>query len=78
MDERKPIWRTAWYWKKFGLYLFLPLNIVLAVFSALTRTGHLSEHQFDRITTVVASLGLVIFTMWINHRASKQIAQNHL
>ncbi len=76
MDEQKPIWRTAWFWKKFVLYLFLPLNIVLAVFSALTRTGHLSEHQFDRIVTIVGSLGIVTFTMGINHQASKRIARN--
>jgi len=78
MDEQKPIWRTAWFWKKFGLYLFLPLNIVLAVFSALTRTGHLSEHQFDRIVTIVGSLGIVAFTMGINHQASKRIVRNTL
>ena len=77
MDEQKPLWRTAWYWKQSGLYVFIPLNIVLATLAALARTGHLSTHQFDRITTVVASLAMVAFTIWANHQAKKRTANTN-
>ena len=72
MDEQQLLWRTAWYWKRICLYLLIPLNVVLATFAALTRAGHLSVRQFDRITTVVGSLSVVACTMWINYRAKKR------
>lgn len=72
MNEQLPLWRTRWYWKQICLYLLLPLNVILAAFAGLTRAGHLSPRQFDRITTVVGSLGVVACTMWINHQAKKR------
>jgi len=77
MDDQKPLWRTAWYWKQIFLYLLIPLNIVLATFAVLTSAGHLSVHQFDRITTIVASLAVVACTMWINHQAKKRAAREN-
>ena len=78
MDEQKPLWRTAWYWKRICLYLLIPLNIVLAIFAALTRAGHLSLHHFDTITTVVGSVSVVACTMWINHQAKKRATRENL
>jgi hypothetical protein len=77
MDEQKPLWRTAWYWKQICLYLLIPLNIVLATFAALARAGHISVRQFDRITTIVGTLGVVACTMWINHQAKKRAVRDN-
>lgn len=76
MDEQKPLWQTAWYWKKLFLYLFLPLNIVLAMLATLTRTGRLSTHRFDTTTMLLTSLAVVAFTIWANHQAKKHTADN--
>ncbi len=80
MDEQRPLWRTAWYWKQTTVYFLLPWTIVLSILLALFKTNHISHHAYqviNRSLTPVCGVAAVVYTMWINHRASQRTAAEH-
>ena len=72
MDEQKPIWRTAWYLKRAGLFLFVPLFAVWGILELLKAHRYLTSLEFDRMTTILYPLCSVVFTIWIDLQTQKR------
>jgi len=76
MDEQRPLWRTAWFWKQVCLCYLLPLTVLLTIFAILNKTNHLSDHALhviDRwLTWFLFPVTNVAFQLWINNRAKQR------
>jgi len=72
MDERLPLWRTAWYWKQVCLYLVGPLILMLGALTALNKTNHLAQHKMMILSKLITLPYPFAFTVWINRRARKR------